>query len=185
MDLRGWKDAEKPKEMWEGEETTARYWFDRIKDFCDERIMGLGDILEGIAYSEDAITEADIDRTGPAFNVKNVGRQLHITLRETTKGRAKQTVNKADRANGYEAWRLLHITFKPKVLGDENALHAEILGMGNSQCKDPEQVSLRIIDLEENRQDVRQWFARQGSGFGTGRLGPTKLLVVFLPAFQI
>ena len=46
MDLRGWKDAEKPKEMWEGEETTARDWFDRVKDFCDERIDGLGDILK-------------------------------------------------------------------------------------------------------------------------------------------
>ena len=36
-----------------------------------------------------------------------------------------------------------------KVLGDENTLHAEILGMGNVQCKDPEQVRLRVIDLEE------------------------------------
>ena len=148
-DLRGWKDAEKPKEQWEGEEQTARDWFDRIKDFCDERIDGLGDILESVAYSDDVVTAADIDRLTPTFNVRTVGKQLHITLRETTKGRARQTVNKCDRENGFEAWRLLHLTFKPKVLGDENALHAEILGMGNTQCKDPEQVRLRIIDLEE------------------------------------
>ena len=159
-DLRGWKDAEKPRELWEGDEATARDWFDRIRDFSDERIDGLGEILKQIAYDEDPIFDSDIERFTPKFDVQHIGKQLHTTLRETTKGRARQAVNQVVKANGYEAWRVLHLTFRPRGLGDENALHAEILGMGNTRCKDPEKVWLRMIDLDENAADILKHLAK-------------------------
>ena len=121
-----------------------------MRDFCDERIDGLGDILDAIAYSEDPVNDGDIDRLIRLFDVQHVGKQLHISLKEATKGRARFTVNKVDRMNGYEVWRMFHLIVKPEALGDENVLHAEILGMGNTLCKDPEQVRFKIIDLEEN-----------------------------------
>ena len=101
--LMGWKDAVLPN-VWNGEESAAEEWFEKVMDYARRRTPGLAEWLKAHEHGEDVIMLGDVALDHPKFDVDKIGGQLHDLLKQTTSGKANLTVVKVSDTNGYEPW---------------------------------------------------------------------------------
>ena len=65
----GWKDAVFPN-VWNGEESAAEEWFEKVMDYARRRMPGLAEWLKANEHGEDVIMLADVGLDHAPFDTE-------------------------------------------------------------------------------------------------------------------
>ena len=137
-----------PDKFEDGKEREWRKWRDEMESYVEQMRPMIKDRMREAKDEDDPVEVDDVEEPD--------SKELHMLLKNRTGGEAYRIVVAVGNGNGLEAWRRLHKHFEPEVGVRIAQTQAEFTMMVNRQAKDPKELKVLLLEMEERMRRVEE-----------------------------